>query len=478
MSAKVAPKNNVFYRNQHWEYPKVTHGKGVYLYTEDGKKYLDGCSGSAVANIGHGSEEVAAYTAKQIEKIAFTHLSRWTVDTIEDCAAKVADWAPGDLNHVYFLSGGSEATETAVKLARQYYTERDIHTSKWKVISKWNSYHGNTLGSLSMSGITGRRKIFSPYLMDFPKIPQFYHYRNVWDCKDLYSTSVKAAEALEEEIIRQGSENIAAFITEPVIGSAAPGVHPHKIYFDMVREICTRHDILLIVDEVMSGFGRTGKRFGVDHYDVVPDIMVVAKGMSCGYTPMGAVIASEEIFNTIMVEGSGQFVHGHTYAGNPLSCGIALKVMEIVEREGYIKNAELQGDYLMSRLQELKKHKFVGEIRGKGLMIGIEFVKNKIKKKPFALETNAKGLIMKKCLEEGLVIYPGGGSVNGQNGDHILIAPPLNITRAETEELFVKLKAGIEKAEKELSNVSKEDLDAVSPEVCAKLPTAAGFGHK
>ena len=444
MSLNRAPKNSVFYRNQNWNYPKISHGKGIYLYDEHGREYLDACSGSAVANIGHGNTEVADFTKIQMEKIAFTHLSRWTVDSIEDCAEKVAKWTPGDLNHVYFLSGGSEATETALKMARQYYIERDgVSSSKWKMISKWNSFHGNTLGSLSMTGITERRRHFDPLLITFPKIPQFYHYRNPWGATTLEETSIKAAEALEEEIIRQGPSNIAGFISEPVVGAAAPGLHPEKIYFQMVREICDKYDILLIIDEVMSGFGRTGLNFGSDHYGVVPDIMTTAKGMSCGYTPMGACICNDKIFETIMVKGSGTFVHGHTYAGNPLSCAIAGKVIDILERENYVDNAAIQGEYLLQKMQELYDYPIVGEVRGKGLMIGVELVKNQTTKEPFESDENIKSKLTDFGMEEGIVLYPGGGSANGAKGDHILLAPPINITREEVDELYKRLKASI-----------------------------------
>lgn len=446
MNGNNAPQNNVFYRNQNWYYPKVSHGKGIYLFDEDGKEYIDGCSGSAVANIGHGNEEVADFAAEQMKTIAYTHLSRWTVDPIERLAARVVKWAPEGLNHVYFVSGGSEATEAAIKMARQYFVERDGKgSSKWKIISKWNSFHGNTLGALSMTGITGRRKMYDPILINFPKIPQFYHYRNPWHAVTLHDTSVLAAEALEEEILRQGPENVAAFISEPIIGSAAPGVYPDSIYFKMVREICTKYDILFILDEVMSGFGRTGKNFAVDHFGVTPDILTVAKGMSSGYTPIGATIANDEIFNTIMVDGSGHFVHGHTYAGNPLSCAVADKVLSIIEREDWVTNAENQGKYLMQKLQSLYEYPIVGDIRGLGLMIGIEFVSDQKTKKPFENNERLQGLIMEACLEEGLVVYPGGGCFIGYKGDHILLAPPINITRHEVDLLVERLTLGIDR---------------------------------
>lgn len=453
MSLNKAPKNYVFYRNQNWIYPRIVKGEGIYLIAEDGKRYIDGCSGSAVANIGHGNKEVAEFAKEQIERIAFTHLSRWTVDTIEKCAERIVSWCPEGLNHVYFVSGGSEATETAIKMARQYFVERDGKTSKWKIITKWNSYHGATLGALSMSGTVGRRKIYDPLLNDFPKINQFYHYRNPWGAKTLEETSILAARELEEEILRHGPENIAAFISEPVIGSAAPGVHPEKIYFQMVREICDKYDILFIMDEVMAGSGRTGKKMASEHFDAKPDILVVAKGLSSGYTPIGAAVCSSEIFETIMVKGSGHFIHGHTYAGNPLSCGIADKVMEITERENYIENCDIQGKYLMTKLQKLYEYPIVGDIRGKGLMIGIEFVKDQNSKEPFELSENVKTKITLNCLEEGLVPYPGGGSVDGVRGDHILIAPPINITQEEVDILYEKLEKAVKKTAEELLGV-------------------------
>lgn len=452
MSQMKAPNNHVFYRNQNWHYPKIVKGDGIYLYDENGNKYIDGCSGSAVANLGHGNKEIAEFAKKQLETIAYTHLSRWTSDPIEKCAKQIADLAPGTLNHVYFLSGGSESTEAAVKLARQYFVEKNPQTSKWKVISKKDSFHGNTLGALSMTGIVERRTIYDPMLINFPKTKQFYHYRNSWNAKDLYETSVKAAEALEAEILFQGAENVAAFISEPVVGSAAPGIHPHAIYFEMVRKICDDYNILFIIDEVMTGFGRTGKMFGIEHFNVVPDIMCVAKGMSSGYSPIGAVIASDKIFNQIMVNGSGQFKHGHTYGGNPLSCCIASKVMEIIVRDDILTNVILRSNELMKNLNKLYDYDFVGDIRGKGLLIGIEFVKDKTTKEPFHKKHNIKGLITQLCLDQGLVVYPGGGSNLGKNGDHILIAPPLNITKDEINTLYLKLEMGM----KQLNHMLKE----------------------
>jgi adenosylmethionine-8-amino-7-oxononanoate aminotransferase len=449
MSLNKAPVNNVFYRNQNWHYPKIVRGEGIYLYDDKGKQYIDGCSGSAVANIGHGNEEVARAAADQIKKVAFTHLSRFTAEPIEECARKVAEMTPGDLDHVYFVSGGSEATETCIKLARQYYKERDGKTSKWKVISRWTSYHGATMGALSMSGTIGRRKIYDPYLCDFPKINQAYCYRCPYKSK-YPECGLACAYELEKEILKWGPENVAAFIAEPVIGSAAPGAHPPKEYFKIIRDICTKYDVLFIIDEVMMGFGRTGRNFGVDHYGVIPDLMACAKGMSCGYTPLGAAVANDEVFSTIMVKGSGQFIHGHTYGGNPLSCAIGSKVLDIIKRDNLVENAAVQGEYILNRMQGLCKYPIVGNVRGKGLMLGVEFVKDKDSKEPFDPSEKINSKVTVNCLEEGLVPYPGSGSVDGIRGDHILLAPPITITRQEADLFCDKLERAIAKTSEQI----------------------------
>jgi adenosylmethionine-8-amino-7-oxononanoate aminotransferase len=440
MSPKC-PKDFVFYRNLNWHYPKIVRGEGIYLIGEDGKKYLDGCSGSAVANIGHGNVEIAEAMAEQTRKVAFTHLSRFTTDAIQGLAERVAELTPGDVNYSYFVSGGSEATETAMKMSRQYFLERDGKSSKYKVISRWTSFHGNTIGSLSMTGDPIRRKKYAPILLDFPKIPQAYCYRCRYG-KTYPECNMACAYALEEQIIEQGPENVAAFIAEPVIGSAAPGAYPPPEYFKIISEICDKYDILFICDEVMAGFGRTGKNFGIDHWGIVPDIITCAKGMSSGYAPLGAAVVSEKIYNTF-ANGSGSFVHGHTYGGNPLSCAVGLVVLDIIKREGWMENARVQGEYLMDRLQKLYEYPIVGDIRGKGLMIGVEFVKDKNSREPFEPKVNVKGINTVEALNRGLVLYPGEGSVDGVRGDHQLISPPINITRHEVDELVGILEESI-----------------------------------
>jgi adenosylmethionine-8-amino-7-oxononanoate aminotransferase len=430
-------------------YPKVTHGRGIYLYGEDGKEYIDGCCGSAVANIGHGNREVAARMAEQAETLAYAHLSRFTTEPIERCAARVARLTPGDLDHCYFVSGGSEAMESALKMARQFFVESDSTSRKWRAVSRRPSFHGNTLGALSVTGADGRRDVYDPMLADFPKIGQAYCYRCPFG-STYPACGLACAEELDKTVSGAGSEQFMAFVAEPVVGSAAPGVHAPPDYFEAIQEICERHDMLLIADEVMSGFGRTGKNFGIDHYGVVPDIMAMAKGMSCGYSPLGAVVAGDKIFHTIMTEGTGHFIHGHTYGGHPLSAAVGDCVMEICEREGYYANAATQGAHLLEQMRALYDCPIVGDVRGKGLMIGVEFVADQATKEPFDPARKVRDLITLNCLDQGLVVYPGGGSVDGVRGDHFLLAPPLCITRDEVDELYRRLDAALAKTAEKL----------------------------
>lgn len=450
MANRKARHNHVIYRNQQWKYPMIEKGEGVYLYDEDGNRYLDFSSGAAVANLGHGNKEIAEFAKEQMERIAYTHLSRWTVDTIEDAAEKIASWSPSDLNHVSFYSSGSETVEAAIKLARQYFVERDGASHKLKVISKWQSFHGNTIGALSVNGTSHVRTIYEPFLFDSPKIVQFDHYRNPWGAKDLKETSIKAAQALEDEILLQGPENVMAFISEPVAGTASPGAHPDKIYFEMVREICDKYDILWIDDEIMAGVGRTGKKMAVEHYGVVPDIITVSKGLGAGYNNVGAAIASRKIFDTIMIKGSGSMRNGHTYAGNPLSAGIALKVLEIVERDKLIDNIINLEGYLVKRVEELYKHPIVGEIRGKGFMYGLELVKDKESKEPFERDVNISTKVTEYALEEGISNYYGKGFADGVRGDALLITPPYTITKDHIDEYVDKMDIVLERVCKEV----------------------------
>ncbi len=429
--------SNVFYRAVNKELMEVDYGEGIYLYDTAGKRYIDAASGAAVSNLGHAHPVVLEAMMKQAGKVAFSHLSRWTSKPIQELADLVAEVAPGDLSKLYLVSGGSEATESALKMARQYYVERDGQSSKYRIISRWKSFHGNTLGALSMTG-DGRRKKYTPLLLDFPHIAPAYCYRCPFDKKP-ESCDVECAQDLERCIKTEGAEYIAGFISEPVGGAACGAIVPHRNYSKIVRQICDQYDILMIDDEVMAGFGRTGSLFAIDDFEVVPDLICAAKGMSAGYSPLGAVIASQKIYDAFK-QGSGVFVHGHTYGGNPLSAAVALSVVQVLIKDKIAENARTVGAYLLSRLQEkLLPFSFVGDVRGKGLMLGVEIVKDKISKEPYLLAKGMAARLAQALAEHGVIVYPGTGNADGVNGDQFLVTPPLILTKDQADELVAAM---------------------------------------
>ncbi|SDF15654.1 aspartate aminotransferase family protein [Sporolituus thermophilus] len=441
--------DNVFYRNLTKTYLEVDHGEGIYLYDKDGNRYMDACSGAAVSNLGHAHPRVIRAMTEQAQKVAFSHLSRWTSGPIKELADLVASLAPGSLNKLYLVSGGSEATEAALKMARQYYLERDGKTGKYRVISRWKSFHGNTIGALSMTG-DKRRKKYAPLLLNFPHVAPAYCYRCPFG-KEQETCAVECALDLERVIKLEGADTIAAFIAEPVGGAACGAIVPHKDYFKIVREICDHYDILLIADEVMTGFGRTGAMFAIEDYGVVPDMICAAKGMSAGYSPLGAVIVKDEIYETFK-QGSGIFVHGHTYGGNPLSAAVAVAVIRTLIEDNLVENSRVIGSYLLEQLREkLQPFWFVGDVRGKGLMQGVEIVKNKATKEPFPAALGLAEKLTVTLMKHGVVVYPGSGNADGENGDQFLLAPPLIITKEQADELVNAMVAGFAEFDKSIS---------------------------
>lgn len=431
--------DNVFWYDLIHELKPLSHGEGVYLYDKAGKKYLDGASSVVVTNIGHGNKEVAAAMGEQAARLAYNPHHVFSNDPLIELAERLARITPGDLNHCQFVSGGSEANESAIKLAHAYFIEKG-KPGKWKVIGRWNSYHGNTLGALSASGHRGRRKPYLPMLLDFPHIPAADCYRCPLHLQ-YPSCGTACARTLEEMILEEGPETIAAFIAEPLVGAAAAALTPPAEYFGIIREICDRYDILFIADEVMTGVGRTGLNFAIEHWGVLPDIMTCAKGITGGYAPLGAVVVTGKIFEAFLPpHGSGQFIHGFTYSGHPLSCAVANAVLKVWEKAGLTENAATQGRYLRQKLEELQqKHPMVGDVRGIGLMQGLEFVQDRETREPFPPGLGVARRISDTAVEEGLVVYPGTGSVDGVAGDHILVTPPLIITREQVDELAEKL---------------------------------------
>jgi adenosylmethionine-8-amino-7-oxononanoate aminotransferase len=400
--------------------------------------------GAAVVGIGHGVGEITQAMIRQAEKVSFSHGSQFTSEAAIAFADRIVSLAPEGLSKVYLLSGGSEAIETAVKMARQYQVDRG-KPEKYKVISRWTSYHGNTLGALALSGHTGRRRNYIPLIQHTPHIVPAYCYRCPFDLNP-ETCSLECAEDLERTILYEGPHSVSAFLAEPIVGATAGALVPRDGYFQRIREICDRYDVLLIVDEVMTGIGRTGKNFGIDHWETIPDFIVAAKGLASGYSPVYCVIAKEEIHSTIK-EASGAFVHGHTYSQNPLSCAIGLAVLSYIEENRLIPRCAQMGRYLLDRLQILGKRKIVGDVRGRGLFAGVEYVRDKETKETFDPGVKVNALIANTAFHKGLIIYPGGGGADGIRGDHSLLAPPFIITEDQIDELVRILDETIEEVE-------------------------------
>ncbi len=440
MSTKPEPDHNgiptqqhIFYRDLHARYPVITHAKGIYLYDTHGREILDGASGAAVVSLGHGNKRIIRVMKDQAEKVAFAHMSAFTNEPALELSNLLAERAPGRLKRVYFTSGGSEAVETAIKLARAYHVERG-NPNKFKVISRSISYHGATIGALSMTGTHLRRGKYVPMLASFPRITPPYCYRCPYGLTpDM--CELECAWELERAILTEGPDNISAFIAEPVIGASAPGVHPPVGYNEIVRAICDKYDILYIADEVMSGAGRTGKFFATEHYRARPHILCLSKGISSGYAPLGAVLVNERIFSEIRKSITGRFIHGHTFAGNPLSCRVGVEVIRILEEDGLIEKVARDGVGFGMMLSELRRHPLVGDVRSKGFLAGIEFVADRDSRDPFEPRIGVNRLVAQECLKRGLYVYPGSGSYQGIQGDHILLAPPYIITKRELTKL-------------------------------------------
>lgn len=418
-------------------YPVVDYGKGIFLYDTAGKEYLDASSGAITANIGHGVKEITTAMKKQAEKVSFVYRSQFTSEPAEMLAEKISQLAGGPLNWCFFVNSGSEATETAMKIAIQYWQEKGIKT-KYKVLSRWISYHGITLGALSMSGHAGRRARFVPLLEDFPAIHPPYCYRCPYNLS-APECGMLCAEELDSVINRVGSEHIAAFIAEPVIGAAGAAISPPPGYYQKIKQICKKHQVLFIADEVMTGFGRTGTMLACEHWEVIPDIAALGKGMGAGYAPIAAALVSDHVMEPIC-SGSKVVMSGHTLSANPQSCAVSLAVIEYMEKKQLFKKVSKKSSYLFSQLHKLqRKFPLIGDIRGKGLLIGIEFVKDRKTKEPFPRDDSITVKAVKIAAKNGLLLYPAGAGDDGINGDGVIIAPPLTITLKEIDELIKRL---------------------------------------
>ena len=431
------PKGHIFYRKLGRIYPLITHGEGIYLYDEKGKRYIDGSGGALVVNIGHGQEEIFQRMADQMGKVGYVHGTQFTTQSIEEYAEALGEILPKGLEKIYFLSGGSEAVEAAIKLARQYYLESG-QSQRWRVVARWHSYHGNTLGALSLTGRVGARRPYLPLLTDFPHFPPPYCYRCPFGLT-YPECDFECAKTLENVLQMEGPETISAVILEPIIGATIGAVVPPDGYLSSIKRTCEHYGILLIDDEVMTGMGRTGRWFAVEHWDVLPDIMVLGKGMSGGYFPLSAMITRGEFVDRLK-EKTGGFVHGHTFSHHPVACAVGLAVLRFIQKQDLLQNCQKQGDYLIKRLEGLKDFPFVGDVRGKGLMTAIEFVKDQKTKEPFPRSAKFTEKVIDLAFENGLVLYPGTGFVDGVNGDMVMVGPPLIIQESQIDEIIEILK--------------------------------------
>jgi adenosylmethionine-8-amino-7-oxononanoate aminotransferase len=418
----------IFPRSFLKSYPQAVRGEGCFIFTAEGRRYLDASGGAAVVNIGHGIEEISLAMAEQAAQLAYVHSSQFQTAVTDRLAQRILGLAPRGMRtggRVYFTSGGSEATETALKLARQYWLERG-EKKRWRVISRWQSYHGTTLGALAVSGNLRRREPFAPMLPEWGHIHPCFCYRCPLGLQ-YPSCNVDCADDLERLLKSEGSEDVAAFIFEPVVGATLGAVAPPEGYLQRIADICRRHGILTIADEVMSGMGRTGKPFSVDHWGFTPDMILVGKGIAGGYAPLGAVIVAPHVVESI-VRGTRTFLHGFTYNAHPVAGAAGNAVLDYIERENLFARVEPVGQELRAALDPLRKYSVVGDIRGRGLLFGIELVHEAKTREPFPPDAQIAQRIQEDALEAGVMTYPIQGCVDGTRGDHILLAPPFTIT--------------------------------------------------
>ena len=438
----------VFPRSFLKAYPRAVRGEGCFIFTADGRRYLDAVGGAAVVSIGHGVEAIARAMAEQASLLAYVHSSQYHTAVTEKLARRILALAPHQMREggrVYFTSGGSDATETALKLARQYWIERG-DKKRFRVISRFQSYHGATLGALAVSGNFSRREPFAPMLPEWGHIPPCYCYRCPLGL-EFPSCNVDCADELDRLLDRSGAEDVAAFIFEPVVGATLGAVPPPDGYVQKLAEICKRRGILLIADEVMTGMGRTGKPFAAEHWGVSPDMILVGKGIASGYAPLGAVIVAGHVAETIS-RGTGAFVHGFTYDAHPVAAAAANAVLDYIERENLFSRVEPVGRELGSALESLQRYSVVGDVRGKGLLFGIELVQDAKTREPFPPDAQIALRIHEDALEAGVITYPIQGCADGTRGDHLLIAPPFTITSTMIQMLVAGLDHAISDLER------------------------------
>lgn len=445
----VTGESAVLHRDLTKKYKQFVRGEGTYLIDSQGRRYLDAAGGVAVNVVGHGERRIIDALAAHADEVNYVYGAAFTSPWQEELARDLASLTTLSSPKVFFCSGGSEANETAVKLARQYHVERG-EPRRWKVISRWQGYHGNTLAMLSVSGRPSWRSIYDPYLFHVPHIDPPYCYRCPY-ALSYPSCGVACAEDLERTIRLEGPETIAAFIAEPVIGTSVTGVVPVPEYYSRIRAICDEYGILFIADEVLCGYGRTGRACAIDHWGVVPDIITLGKAVGSGYAALAACIAGDHVVEAIR-SGSGHFVHGFTYGGLPLSCFIGVQVFDLIQKLDLFSRSAETGGYLLGQLTSLSSsHRIVGDIRGLGLLAGLEFVADQASRRPFPQDLNVTERIVARAEERGVLLRQGAPGANYSNGgDHIQISPPYIISRSEIDELVSVLDGVLSDVEAEL----------------------------
>jgi adenosylmethionine-8-amino-7-oxononanoate aminotransferase len=436
---------HVFHRSTRSTLPQVIGGEGIELLAANGRRYIDACGGAAVSCIGHGHPLVTKAIAEQAQRIAYAHTGFFTSEPAEALAEVIAEAAPGSLNRVYFLAGGSEAVETALKMARQYFLERG-EPQRSRIISRRQSYHGNTLGALSVGGNASRRAPYEPLLTAVSFIDPCFHFRYALPGESPEDYGRRAAGLLEAEILRLGPENVMAFIAETVVGATTGAVPPAPGYLKAVRNICDRHGVLLILDEVMCGAGRTGTFLACEQDGVIPDIVTLAKGLGAGYQALGATLCTDEIY-AAFDQGSGAFQHGHTYSAHAIACAAGLAVQQVIREEGLLERVNPAGRHLRKGLlARLGSHPHIGDIRGRGLLQAIELVTDRDSMAPFDPRLKLHARIKSAAFERGLLVYPGGGTIDGEIGDHVLLAPPYITTDSQLDQIVELLAAALDAA--------------------------------
>jgi adenosylmethionine-8-amino-7-oxononanoate aminotransferase len=437
--------SHILHRQLRGQYPLAAAASGCFIEDAEGRRYLDASGGAAVSCLGHGHPDVLAAMHEQLDRIAYAHTSFFSTPVAEELADVLVADAPAGISHVYLVSGGSEAMEAALKLARQYFVEIG-QPQRAKFVARRQSYHGNTLGALSVGGNAWRRRQFAPLLIPVTHVSPCYAYRDQRRDETPEQYGQRLVTELAEAIEQLGGENVIAFVAETVVGATGGAVPPVPGYLKGVRELCDRHGILLILDEVMCGMGRTGSLHACEQEGVVPDLLTIAKGLGGGYQPIGAVLAQRRIVDAF-ARGSGMFHHGHTYLGHAVACAAALAVQQVIERDGLLAAVQRQGRALAQRLCDaLGKHPHVGDIRGRGLFWGLELVRDRATKTPFDPDSRLHAAMRREAMAHGLMVYPMGGTIDGRLGDHVLLAPPFIITDSELDAVVERLAASIDAA--------------------------------